>query len=45
VNEENQEQGVGGLENEKTRRLAGLASMRDAGTNPYPYRFDRSMTH
>jgi lysyl-tRNA synthetase class 2 len=44
VNEENQEQGVGGLENEKARRLAGLASMRDAGTNPYPYRFDRSHT-
>lgn len=44
VNEENQEQGAGGLEHEKARRLAALATMRDGGTNPYPYRFDRSHT-
>ena len=44
VNEENQEQGAGGLEHEKARRIAALAAMRDAGTNPYPYRFDRSHT-
>ena len=33
---------AGGLELEKARRLAALADMRAAGTNPYPYRFDRS---
>ena len=44
MSEEIQEQGTGGLEHEKARRLAALATMRDAGTNPYPYRFDRSHT-
>lgn len=44
MSEENLEQGAGGLEHEKARRLAALATMRDAGTNPYPYRFDRSHT-
>lgn len=38
------DQGTSGLEHEKARRLAGLDAMRDSGTNPYPYRFDRSHT-
>jgi lysyl-tRNA synthetase, class II len=39
-----QEHTSGGLELEKARRLADIAAMREAGTNPYPYRFDRSHT-
>ncbi len=31
-----------GLAAEKTRRLARVDQLRDAGVNPYPYRFDRS---
>jgi lysyl-tRNA synthetase class 2 len=33
-----------GLAAEKSRRLALLDEMRSAGTNPYPYRFDRTHT-
>ena len=33
-----------GLASEKARRLAQLDEMREAGTNPYPYRFDRTHT-
>jgi len=33
---------TGGLEAEKARRLARIGAMRDSGTDPYPYRFDRS---
>ena len=33
-----------GLAAEKAVRLAKLEALRDAGTNPYPYRFDRSTT-
>lgn len=33
-----------GLEAEKARRLALIDDLRDAGTNPYPYRFDRTHT-
>lgn len=33
-----------GLDAEKARRLALLDGMRADGTNPYPYRFDRSHT-
>ncbi len=33
-----------GLEAEKSRRLALLDDMRNTGTDPYPYRFDRSHT-
>ncbi|MFK7917247.1 MAG: lysine--tRNA ligase [Ilumatobacter sp.] len=33
-----------GLDAEKTRRLGLLDDMRSAGSNPYPYRFDRSHT-
>ena len=33
-----------GLEAEKTRRLAEVEALRSAGTNPYPYRFDRTHT-
>lgn len=33
-----------GLDAEKSRRLALLDEMREAGTNPYPYRFDRTHT-
>ena len=39
-----EEHGQGGLEAEKARRLAAIGAMRDAGRNPYPYRFDRSHT-
>ena len=34
----------GGLEFEKSRRLAAIDSLRQSGTNPYPYRFDRTHT-
>ena len=35
---------TGGLEAEKARRLARIGALRDGGTEPYPYRFDRSHT-
>jgi lysyl-tRNA synthetase class 2 len=35
-------QSAGGLEQEKGRRLASIQAIRDAGNNPYPYRFDRT---
>ena len=47
MNDENEavETGSGsGLGAEKARRLAQIESMRSAGGNPYPYRFDRSHT-
>lgn len=44
MSEENFDENVGGLELEKARRLSAIQAMRDAGTNPYPYRFDRSHT-
>lgn len=44
VSEESAEQSLGGLEQEKARRLGQLDSMRKQGVNPYPYRFDRSHT-
>ncbi|MEY4365101.1 MAG: lysyl-tRNA synthetase [Actinomycetota bacterium] len=34
----------GGLEAEKARRVAAVEDLRESGTNPYPYRFDRSHT-
>ena len=36
--------GGSGLASEKSRRLDLLDDMRASGTNPYPYRFDRSHT-
>ncbi|MEY4174574.1 MAG: lysyl-tRNA synthetase, partial [Actinomycetota bacterium] len=33
-----------GLAAEKAKRLQKLAELHDAGTNPYPYRFDRTHT-
>ena len=33
-----------GLVAEKAKRLQKLADLREGGTNPYPYRFDRSHT-
>ena len=36
--------GQGGLELEKSRRLAAIEKLRAGGVNPYPYRFDRSHT-
>ncbi|MCB0985939.1 MAG: lysine--tRNA ligase, partial [Ilumatobacter sp.] len=33
-----------GLVAEKAKRLQKLDTMREAGANPYPYRFDRSLT-
>ena len=33
-----------GLAAERARRLREVAALRDAGTEPYPYRFDRSIT-
>ncbi|TPW13596.1 MAG: lysS [Acidimicrobiaceae bacterium] len=38
------EQAGSGLVAEKAKRLAKLDEMRRAGTDPYPYRFDRSHT-
>ncbi len=37
-----EEQSSGGLEAERQRRIAAIESMREAGANPYPYRFDRT---
>ena len=42
VSDEVDDQHLGGLEQEKVRRLAAIDSLRQSGTNPYPYRFDRS---
>ena len=36
--------GGSGLEAEKAKRLQKLDDMRATGTNPYPYRFDRTVT-
>ena len=36
--------GGSGLAAEKAKRLDKIAALRDAGTNPYPYRFDRTHT-
>lgn len=44
VSDEVDDQQLGGLEQEKVRRLAAIESLRLSGTNPYPYRFDRSHT-
>jgi lysyl-tRNA synthetase class 2 len=44
VSDESVELGTNGLEQEKARRLSALDAMREAGTNPYPYRFDRTHT-
>ena len=44
VSDESVDLGTNGLELEKARRLGSLDAMREAGTNPYPYRFDRSHT-
>ncbi len=44
MNDESEDLGTNGLELEKARRLGSLDDMRKAGTNPYPYRFDRSHT-
>ena len=38
------ESGHDGLEAERARRLGELDAMRATGTNPYPYRFDRTRT-
>jgi lysyl-tRNA synthetase, class II len=38
------DQGTSGLEQEKARRLTAVENLRASGTNPYPYRFDRSHT-
>jgi lysyl-tRNA synthetase class 2 len=44
VSEHEEPTTTGGLEAEKARRLARIGAMRDGGTEPYPYRFDRSHT-
>ena len=44
MSDEIDDQGTNGLEQEKARRLGSLDAMRAEGTNPYPYRFDRSHT-
>jgi lysyl-tRNA synthetase class 2 len=38
------EQAAHGLAAERERRLGHIESLRQAGTNPYPYRFDRTHT-
>jgi lysyl-tRNA synthetase class II len=44
VSDEIVDQNAGGLEQEKARRLGAIDALRQSGTNPYPYRFDRSHT-
>jgi len=44
VSDESVDLGTNGLEQEKARRLGSLDDLRAKGTNPYPYRFDRSHT-
>ena len=44
MSDESVELGTNGLEQEKARRLGSLDALREQGTNPYPYRFDRSHT-
>lgn len=44
VSDESVDLGTNGLEQEKARRLGSLDALRVQGTNPYPYRFDRSHT-
>jgi lysyl-tRNA synthetase class 2 len=44
VSDESVDLGTNGLEQEKARRLDSLDALRAEGTNPYPYRFDRSHT-
>ena len=44
VSDESVELGTNGLDQEKARRLGSLDALRAQGTNPYPYRFDRSHT-
>jgi len=44
VSDESEDLGTNGLEQEKARRLGSLDALRAEGTNPYPYRFDRSHT-
>ena len=44
VSDEIDDLGTNGLELEKARRLGSLDALRAEGTNPYPYRFDRSHT-
>ena len=44
VSDESVELGTNGLEQEKARRLGSIDALREQGTNPYPYRFDRSHT-
>lgn len=44
VSDEVDDLGTNGLEQEKARRLDSLDGLRAAGTDPYPYRFDRSHT-
>jgi len=44
VSDEIDDLGTNGLELEKARRLGSLDALRAEGTNPYPYRYDRSHT-
>ena len=44
MSDESVDLGTNGLEQEKARRLGSLDALRAEGTNPYPYRFDRSHT-
>jgi lysyl-tRNA synthetase class 2 len=44
VSDEIDDLGTNGLELEKARRLGSLDALRAEGTNPYPYRFDRTHT-
>lgn len=44
VSDETVDDNLGGLEQEKQRRLNSIQSLREAGVNPYPYRFDRTHT-
>ena len=44
MSDESVDLGTNGLEQEKARRLDSLDALRAEGTNPYPYRFDRSHT-
>ena len=44
IDEESQAEGNSGFAIERSRRLTAVNELRNSGSNPYPYRFDRTHT-